>query len=67
MTRLRKLKTAVAALPQEEYRLFREWFLSQDWDRWDREIEADSKAGKLDFLLREAAEAKKCNRLRPIP
>jgi predicted RNase H-like HicB family nuclease len=27
------------------------------WEKWDREIEADSESGKLDFLLREAAEA----------
>jgi hypothetical protein len=25
---------------------------------WDREIEADSEAGKLDFLVREAHDAK---------
>ena len=30
----------------------------------DREIEADSESGNLDFLLREAAEAKKGNRLK---
>ena len=26
---------------------------------WDREIEADSKAGKLDFLVQEALDVKK--------
>lgn len=26
---------------------------------WDSEIEADSKAGKLDFLIQEALDAKK--------
>jgi hypothetical protein len=30
----------------------------KDWERWDKEIEADSEAGKLDFLVREALEAK---------
>jgi hypothetical protein len=29
-----------------------------DWEKWDKEIEADSAAGKLDFL-KEAAEAAK--------
>ena len=24
------------------------------WDNWDREIEEDSDAGKLDFLIEEA-------------
>jgi hypothetical protein len=30
----------------------------KDWERWDKEIEADSEAGKLDFLIREALDAK---------
>ena len=29
-----------------------------DWARWDREIESDSAAGKLDFLIEEAKAAK---------
>ena len=37
---------------------FRQWFLEEDWKRWDEEIEEDSKSGKLDFLIREAREAK---------
>jgi hypothetical protein len=31
---------------------------AKDWERWDKEIEADSQARKLDFLLREAREEK---------
>jgi hypothetical protein len=38
---------------------FRRWFLDRDWEKWDCEIETDSENGKLDFLLQEAAEAKK--------
>jgi hypothetical protein len=30
----------------------------KEWESWDREIEADSQAGRLDFLLREAHEEK---------
>jgi hypothetical protein len=32
--------------------------LDIDWESWDKEIEADSDAGKLDFLVREAANEK---------
>lgn len=66
MSRLEELEKAVASLREEEYGQFRQWFLDRDWDRWDREIEEDSKAGKLDFLVREAAEAKKGKRLRDL-
>ena len=66
MTRIEELELAVASLPQEEYIQFRHWFLQRDWESWDREIEADSAAGKLDFLLYEADEAKKQNQLRDL-
>jgi hypothetical protein len=66
MTRIEKLKTAVRSLPEDEYRQFRHWFLDNDWEKWDREIEADSRSGKLAFLMQEAAEAKKNNQLKNL-
>jgi len=66
MSRLEELESAIAALPEEEYDRLREWFLSRDWELWDREIEEDSQAGRLDFLVREATEAKKAGRLRDL-
>ena len=66
MTQLEKLENAVACLPEEEYREFRRWFLEQDWKQWDRQIEEDSEIGKLDFLVREALEAKKSGRLKDL-
>jgi len=66
MIRLEEIEEAVASLEDGEYGRFRNWFLKRDWERWDREIEEDTKAGKLDFLLREAAEAKQRNRLRDL-
>ena len=58
MTRLEQLEMAVDLLPKGEYDRFRRWFLERDWARWDRQIEADSTSGRLDFLLTEAKEAK---------
>lgn len=58
MTRLEELELAIASLPDNEYRQFRRWFLERDWEKWDREIEADSTSGKLDFLVKEAQDAK---------
>lgn len=66
MTRLEELELAVAALPDEEYGQFRGWFLERDWEKWDRQIEADAKAGGLDFLIQEALQAKRENRLRDL-
>ena len=51
MARLEDLEKAVAALTVNEFREFRHWFLERDWERWDRQIEEDARAGKLDFLF----------------
>ncbi len=56
MTRLEELERTIISLPKKEYAELRRWFLEKDWEEWDREIEEDSKTGKLDFLVREAAE-----------
>jgi hypothetical protein len=36
-------------------------------DAWDRQMEVDAKAGKLDFLLREADDAVRSDSLREWP
>jgi hypothetical protein len=66
VARVEELEMAVDALPKEEYRRFRRWFLSRDWDKWDEEIEEDSKTGSLDFLVREAVEARQDGKLRDL-
>ena len=59
MSDITVLQEAVLALPKEDYARFRAWFREMDWDRWDRQIGADSEQGKLDFLIAEAQEAKR--------
>jgi hypothetical protein len=56
--RVEALQTAVDSLTKDEYRRFRQWFLNRVWETWDREIEEDSDAGRLDGLIREAMDAK---------
>jgi hypothetical protein len=66
MTRIEEIETAVNALPAEEYRHFRYWFLEKDWEKWDNQIVEDSRSGKLDFLVREANQAKLGNKIRNL-
>ena len=66
MTRLEELETAVDSLTSEEYARFRRWFLDRDWEKWDQEIAEDAEAGRLDFLVREAVEAKNRQKLRDL-
>lgn len=66
MSRLEKIQQAILALPEAEYKQLRHWFSELDWKKWDREIEADSDAGKLDFLIAEALEEKKKGTLKDL-
>ena len=43
---------------EADYLQFRQWFNELDWAKWDRQIEADSESGKLDFLIAEARKEK---------
>ena len=58
MTKVEKLKTEIERLPKDEFTELVRWLSEKDWERWDKEIEADSDAGNLDFLVREALDAK---------
>jgi len=53
---IEELEKAVATLPPEDYRSFRDWFADYDMDQWDKQIEADSKAGRLDAMINQALE-----------
>jgi len=63
MTRVEELEMAVDSLTPAEYSRFRRWFLDRDWEKWDQEIEEDAEAGRLDFLVREAAKARNSRKL----
>lgn len=54
MSKARELQRAVRGLPPEELARFRSWFLKFDAAAWDREIEEDAAAGRLDALADEA-------------
>lgn len=56
MTKVEAIEREVEKLSREELAAFRDWFAEYDWEAWDREIEADAAAGKLDKLMAEALE-----------
>ena len=54
MSTVEDLEKAVSKLTPDELARFRAWFETFDADRFDRRIERDAKAGKLDQLADEA-------------
>ena len=66
MTNVAKIQEEILALSETDYRQLKQWFNELEWDEWDRQIAADSDAGKLDFLITEAVEAKEKGTLKNL-
>jgi len=66
MSKVDELKTEIERLPKEEFTELVRWLSEKEWERCDKEIAADSEAGKLDFLMREALDAKAKSTLRDL-
>ena len=58
MSKVDELKAEIDRLPSEQVAEIFRWLSDKDWKRWDAEIQTDSQAEKLDFLMRDAREAK---------
>jgi hypothetical protein len=57
MTNIEAIEQQISRLSPEELAQFREWYVDFDALVWDREIEADAGAGKLDALGDKAIRA----------
>jgi hypothetical protein len=66
MAKLDELKREIEQLPTEQVSELFRWLSEKDRERWDNEIEADSQSGELDFLLREARDAKSKGKLKEL-
>jgi hypothetical protein len=66
MSKIDELKADIERLPSEEMAELFRWLSNKEWESWDREIAADSQAGKLDFPAREAHQAKAKGTLKKI-
>ncbi len=54
MNTLQDIEHAIAQLPAEDLAAFRAWFAEFDAEVWDRQFEADVRAGRLDALAEKA-------------
>jgi hypothetical protein len=63
---LAELESAVARLPADELAAFAQWFEEFLADEWDRQIEADIKAGRLDEAGRRADADFEAGRCEPL-
>ena len=66
MSELEEIEQRIRRLPPDELSRFRAWFIEFDHLLWDRQIENDSKAGKLDNLAAEALVDFRAGRAREL-
>jgi hypothetical protein len=66
MTKLEKLQDEVKELSPDERTAFFKWFEEFDDAEWDRQIEADVQAGKLDALVERALRDHAAGRSREL-
>ena len=66
MSELEQLEQEVLRLSPEDLARFRAWFIELEHHLWDKQVEADLAAGKLDRLIAEARAEFKAGKAREI-
>ena len=66
MNKVEKIEQEVQALSPAELAQFRAWFLEYDWAAWDRQLERDVQAGRLDDLAEEALRDHAAGKTTPL-
>ena len=66
MPTVAEIRQAILNLPRVEYAEIVEWLHELEEEEWDRQIEEDAKAGRLDALAAEALEAKAKGKLKAL-
>ena len=54
MSTVHEIEAAVRKLSPRDLSAFREWFVAFDADEWDKQLEKDVAAGRLDSLADQA-------------
>jgi hypothetical protein len=66
MGNVEKIEREVQALSPDELAEFRVWFLEYDWAAWDRQLERDVQAGRLDDLADKALRDHAAGKTTPL-
>jgi hypothetical protein len=67
MSTVEEIEIAIDELPRDKFFELITWIKGQFEDQWDRQIEEDAKAGKLDRFAREALVEYQAGRTTPFP
>jgi len=66
MTKLEKIELEIASLDPQDVRKLADWIEDYKAALWDRQIEGDAKAGRLDGLIENARTEIAAGKIRPL-
>lgn len=66
MSKIESIEQDIERLDDESLAALRAWFIEYEHARRDRQIEADSAAGKLDSLISEALAEHRADKTTPL-
>jgi hypothetical protein len=61
-----EITATVKRLPRRDLERFRKWFIDYDAAEWDRQLESDVGAGRLDTLVQEAQRDHRAGRTKAL-
>ena len=67
MTNVEEIEEAIERLPREDFCRLIDWIRERFGDAWDREIEQDLEAGRLEHLAGEALAEYRSGQTTPFP
>jgi len=67
MSTVEEIEAAIEKLPPEDVARLTRWLVERDAARWNKEMEEDAKAGRLDFLFDEADQERRSGKLKDWP
>lgn len=63
---VQEIETAITQLNSEEFWKLSDWIIAYRDQQWDKQIEEDAKAGRLDALINRAKEQNRQGLTRPL-
>jgi hypothetical protein len=66
MSTVQEIETAIQKLKPQEIHEVADWLQELREELWDKQIEANARAGKLDKLMEEAREDYRAGRTKPL-
>jgi len=64
---VKEIESAITQLEPKDVHAVADWLQAYREELWDRQIEADAKAGRLDKLMEEAKQDYLAGRCKPLP